>query len=120
MRCFNHPSIEAVGNCKSCHKGLCRGCVSDLGHGLACRGVHESEVELLNTIVSRSARIYSVTPKSLYIGPTFLAFMGLLFIGYSFAEGSNTFGLLFSMGAGFVVFSAALFLFNRRAYGRLK
>jgi len=120
VRCFNHPAVEAVGNCKSCHRGLCRECVSDLGHGLACRGVHESEVELLNAIVSRSARIYSVMPKSSYLGPMFLAFMGLTFIGYSYVEGNKAFGLLFFMGAGFVVFSVAIFFFTRRAYGRLK
>lgn len=120
MRCFNHPSIEAIGSCKACHKGLCMECAADLGHGLACKGAHESDVELLNSIISRSARIYSVTPKSRYIAPMFYAFMGLLLVGYSFAIRDRDLGLLFWMGAGFIAFSIVTFFLNRRAFGRLK
>jgi hypothetical protein len=120
MRCFNHASVEAIGNCKACHKGLCAQCVADLGHGLACKGIHEGDVELLHSILSRSARIYSVTPKSRYLAPAFYAIMGLLFLGYSFAVPDRAFGLLFWMGAALVTFSVAVFVFNRRAYGQLK
>lgn len=45
MKCFNHNEIDASGQCKHCYKGLCKKCVTDLGHGLACKGVHEAEVE---------------------------------------------------------------------------
>jgi len=47
MNCFNHPDIPAVGICKVCHKGLCKGCAFDLGHGIACKN-HREEVEVLN------------------------------------------------------------------------
>lgn len=117
MRCFNHPTNESIGTCKACHKGLCAECAEDLGHGLACKGRHEPDVELLNSIVARSARVYSVTPRSRYIAPLFGGFMGLVFLGYGFVGGGRTFGFLSLMGAGFLVYAVVLFLFNRRAFG---
>jgi len=79
MRCFNHPQSEAVGLCKSCSKGLCSACAADLDHGLACKGKHEEAVQILNGLVARSAKVYSVTPKSRFIAPLFYGFMGLIF-----------------------------------------
>jgi hypothetical protein len=26
MKCFNHSTVDAVGVCKHCNKGLCREC----------------------------------------------------------------------------------------------
>jgi hypothetical protein len=36
VKCFHHPSDDAVGLCKACGKGVCRACAVDLGEGLAC------------------------------------------------------------------------------------
>jgi hypothetical protein len=54
VRCYNHPEQQAVGSCKGCCKGLCKECAVDLGHGLACRGLHEDHVEALNTLIVRN------------------------------------------------------------------
>jgi hypothetical protein len=36
LKCFHHPTDDAVGLCKACGKGVCRVCAVDLGEGLAC------------------------------------------------------------------------------------
>ena len=69
MRCFNHAEREAVGSCKTCCKGLCSECAVGLGHGLACRNLHEARVEELNAMILRSARVSRVTPKNKYVAP---------------------------------------------------
>ena len=120
MRCFNHADREAVGSCKTCCKGLCGECAVDLGHGLACRNLHEARVEEINVMILRSARVSSVTPKNKYVAPIFYAFMGLLFSGYSLFSGEGVRGLLFPMGVGFLAFSAFCLRANLKAYGQIK
>jgi len=116
MRCFNHPQSDAVGLCKSCSKGLCSACAADLDHGLACKGKHEEAVQILNGLVARSAKVYSVTPKSRFIAPLFYGFMGLIFAIFGYAQGGIV-NLPFLMGIGFLVFAAVTYFFNRNAYG---
>jgi hypothetical protein len=36
MQCFTHPTEAAIGTCKSCGKGVCRGCAIEVDRGLAC------------------------------------------------------------------------------------
>jgi hypothetical protein len=118
MRCFNHPEREAVGICKSCSKGICSDCASDLGHGLACRDKHEPNVESLNTMIVRSSRVQATTTRAKYVAPAFTAFMGAMFLGYGyFKEGLS--GFLAPLGIGFLVYSVALFVANRKAWGRV-
>ena len=47
MRCFNHAEVRAVGLCKSCAKGICHDCLTDLGDGLACKAKCEEKVTAL-------------------------------------------------------------------------
>src|SRR5215472_6917885 len=44
MKCFTHQTVDAVGACKSCGKGLCPSCAVDLHFALSCRGDCESEL----------------------------------------------------------------------------
>ncbi len=57
MKCYNHPEENAVGLCKHCSKGLCKECLTDLSHGLACKNKHEAEVETLNELISRNQKL---------------------------------------------------------------
>lgn len=50
MKCFYHPDREAVGICSACSKGLCAGCATDMGRGLACRDRCEPEVRRLRDL----------------------------------------------------------------------
>lgn len=116
MRCFNHQDKDSVGSCKHCGKGLCHDCLTDLGHGLACRDTHEQAVESINTLITRNSQAQRMAPKIWYVVPTFTAFMGLVFAGYGLfsPRGPSTFTAI--LGLGFIAYSAVLFLTNYRAF----
>ena len=48
MECFYHAASSAVGVCKSCGRGLCRGCATEVANGLACPGRCEREASDVN------------------------------------------------------------------------
>lgn len=117
MRCFNHPEREAIGSCKACCKGLCPDCVADLGHGLACRGRHEEQVDSINLMIARNALLQSTSRKAKYATPAFTAFMGAIFLSYGYLhEGLNGFSV--PLGAGFLGYGVVIFFVNRRAFGQ--
>ena len=60
MKCFYHPSSEAVGICKNCPNGLCPECAADVGDGLACRGRCESKVTAVNALLEKSTSVSKV------------------------------------------------------------
>jgi len=117
MKCFNHSERDAVGTCKGCCKALCHDCAIDLGHGLACKGVHEAMVDTYNMIISKNARVYGNAQRNSLIGPAFYALMGALFLAYSLAQGDGIFGLLSLLGLAFLAFGAICFFINRKTFG---
>jgi hypothetical protein len=56
MRCYYHQDRDAVGLCKSCGKGLCADCQTDLGQGLACKARCEERVRGLIALIEHSVR----------------------------------------------------------------
>ncbi len=48
MQCYYHKTVQAVGICKNCQRGLCKKCAEVVGDALACRGDCEDHVALLN------------------------------------------------------------------------
>lgn len=38
MKCYNHPTADAVGVCKVCQKGICRECAIEHEIGIVCQG----------------------------------------------------------------------------------
>lgn len=117
MKCFNHPERDAVGSCKGCCKGLCHECAADLGHGLACKGVHEPMVETYNMIVSKNARMYGSAQRNSLVGPAFYALMGVLFLAYALTKGDGIFGFLSLLGLAFLAFGVICFYINRKTFG---
>lgn len=116
MRCFNHQDTDAVGACKHCGKGLCPACLTDLGHGLACRDSHEQAVESINTLITRNTQAQHIAPKTWFVVPAFTAFMGLVFAGYGIFSENRVSSFTTVMGIGFLVYAAVLFVANRRAF----
>ena len=83
MNCFNHPSEPAVGLCKSCCKALCRGCVTELENGLACRGTScEERVRLINRIIDNNKKVLSVANTQNRIAVTMTLGMGAAFCAF--------------------------------------
>ncbi len=54
MKCFYHNSIDAVGICKNCNRGVCSECAADLKNGIACKNRCESEVQAVNELINRN------------------------------------------------------------------
>jgi len=118
MQCFNHSDKSAVGLCKACGKGLCAECVSDLGFGLACRGVHEQRVTEMDNLISKNARLQNAVGGARYLAPIFLLFMGAVFTGYGLMQSRGKFLVL--MGVGFLIYGIYAFIANWRAFGNTK
>ena len=116
MLCFNHPDRQAIGVCRACQRGICKECTADLGHGLACKGKHEADVENLEHIVRQSTRIYAVTPKTRNAGPLFFGFMAAVFTVFGLIQGRGVTDLAFLLGIGFIAFAIYIYVYNKRAY----
>jgi len=117
MNCFTHQDRAAVGSCKACFKGLCVACAADLGHGLACKGLHEVRVGDIENIVSRHVLALKHGHKSSLIAPALYFFMGALFLTIGLFRSYSIEWFPVSMGGGFMVFGVITF-FNNRAFWR--
>jgi len=87
MECFYHEGIAAVGSCRSCLRGLCRGCAAESEGGLACRNRCEEMVAAVVATLRQSARFQSVSggllrsARGLWLGLTLVAaFVGLFVV----------------------------------------
>ena len=89
MKCFNHVSADAIGTCKSCGKGLCRECFTDLGKGLACRSRCEEDVRSLIEVIDRNVRYSSESIALVRSTRQTFGFVGALFL----ASGALALGL---------------------------
>ncbi len=80
MKCYNHADVDAVGTCKTCYKGICHSCLTDVGNGIACTATCVEEVKEINSLIERNKNIYKKASKTntnrgyLYTG------IGLIFI----------------------------------------
>ncbi len=59
MNCFNHRDRPAIGLCKSCLKGLCEDCLTEVHNGLACKGSCEDRVNIINRMLDSKSQIVS-------------------------------------------------------------
>ena len=86
MECFYHEGVTAVGSCRACLKGLCRGCATELEGGLACAGRCETMVRSVVATIQQSARYQGVSAgllrsaRGLWIGLTAVAAIVGLFV----------------------------------------
>lgn len=86
MKCFNHINVDSVGICKCCQRGICKECASDLGHGLACKGKHEADVELFSTLIERSKKKIELQPRAISAGNLSWLIMGIIFLGFGYYQ----------------------------------
>ena len=86
MECFYHEGATAVGSCRSCIKGLCRSCATELEGGLACAGRCENMVRSLVATIQQSTRYQGVSAgllrsaRGLWLGLTAVAALVGLFV----------------------------------------
>jgi hypothetical protein len=107
VKCFIHPSSEAIGTCKHCSKGTCPACVIDTGHGIACSKPCDEHVLLLASLMSSTTVATNINRGgAAYLIPAFLVFMGLVFAGHALFTGRSGQSLMFALvlGGGFIIF----------------
>ncbi|MCW2956614.1 MAG: hypothetical protein JWO69_1483 [Thermoleophilia bacterium] len=72
MQCYYHSESSAVGVCKNCQRGVCRGCAAEVPNGIACGGRCEQQATSIGRTMNESAH------SILIMGFVFIA-MGLMF-----------------------------------------
>jgi hypothetical protein len=106
MKCYNHLSIDAVGICKNCNKGLCKDCLTEVENGIACKETCVEEVNLINSLINRNKQSYKTVSSAHYKNAYIYCGFGLVFIMF----GLTTHGLTaFTMAVGIIFFIGAIF-----------
>ena len=94
MKCFNHPTVDAVGVCKSCGRALCHDCIAEVGLSCSCKGRCESMVTTLNDMVQRGSTAYLKTSASYRRIGILVVLLGCVFflsgIGGLFSQDPST------------------------------
>lgn len=106
MKCYYHPTTDAVALCKSCNRALCPACAVDVHPGTACKQRCEQDVTDLNTVIERSKTVYAKTGQAYKRNAISTLIIGIVFLG---------FGLLPILvngdyGASFMAVVGAIFL----------
>jgi len=112
VTCFNHPQQQAIGICKHCNRGLCQECATDLEHGLACKGRHEENVNEINMIVTKNAKILTSNKSRNYINLYYYLILGFLFMFFGYNDKNGLLNFAFVMGVGFIVMGLVIFVYN--------
>lgn len=116
MKCFHHSEIDAVGICKECNKGICTSCATDLGHGLACKGKHEPDVELIHNLISRQGKAIAMQQKSVMASNISWLIMGLIFLAFGLFQKIAFLTVFGGFCAAYWVYLAA---YNSAAFKKL-
>ncbi len=105
MRCFFHADKPAIGNCKSCQRGLCQECAVEYPQGLACSGRCEADVEALIDLIRRNVEAAGVGTqlllgyrRALFASAAFILLISAVFIVAAF-RGDTFHGFLFAFGS---------------------
>ncbi|HEX6962329.1 MAG TPA: hypothetical protein VF175_10710 [Lacipirellula sp.] len=102
MRCFRHPTNDAVGVCKNCGRGVCPQCAAEVDDSLACKGRCEEKVAEVNQLLKgapdarRSTALTHRRSGTTAIASGLLfAAMGAMFIKVGHNDFSTTLGYIF-------------------------
>lgn len=80
MKCYYHPTVDAVATCKSCCRALCRDCIAEVGLSCSCRGRCEADVSTLNDLVERGRTAYQKTSANYFRSGVFVTMLGVIFL----------------------------------------
>jgi hypothetical protein len=82
MKCYYHPTTDAVALCKSCSRALCPDCCADVPPGTACKGKCEEDVAALNMVIQRGKTAYQKTGKAYKRNSVVTLLLGLIFFAF--------------------------------------
>ncbi len=92
MKCFNHPTVDAVALCKSCSRGLCRDCVAEVELSCSCRNRCEEDVAAMNDLVERGRTAYQKTSATYFRSGLITLLLGSVFLvigGFGVTRGAG-------------------------------
>ena len=113
MNCFYHNSVDAIGICKNCNRGLCLECAADLVNGIACKNRCESEVEAVNELINRNKKSHEKANYAYTRNALVYLFLGLIFLAYGVSElRRNSVLIWLILPAGIVFLLGALFSYS--------
>jgi hypothetical protein len=120
MKCFYHPTIDAVALCKSCSRALCHECIAEVGLGCSCRNRCEADVATLNDLVERGRTAYQKTSATYFRTGLFTFLLGCVFFllgAFGATRGAGgEWGYFFLVtGALFLGWGISYFVSARRA-----
>lgn len=110
MECFYHQGAQACGICKSCQRGICKQCASEITNGIACKQKCEEQAIELDNLVSNSIKmqksselLVNTASAGMGTGELFNLVLGAIFAAYGIYE-NNMF--LTVLGGVFLLFGA--------------
>lgn len=114
MKCFYHEQRDAVALCKSCHRGLCPDCVSDVPPGVACREKCEDEVRAVNCMLEQGKRSFRANRKLLRSAAVVPFVFGVVFLGWGgvLIKDSNNGSAIVPLGIGILMLFWAITTFR--------
>ena len=87
MNCFYSPNQPAIGLCKSCLRGLSSEYATDVGDGLACKGICETRARKINLMVDSNSKVMAVANTQVQKNASFSIVAGVLFGAMGFFMG---------------------------------
>src|SRR4249919_3607413 len=114
MKCFVHSQAEAVGTCRTCHRGLCRDCAVAEPGFIACHGACAEQARRLESLVANNLQSYRVARGNWWLAPAFFAMFALIFLYFGFARFGGGINIATTMGVAFFIFSGAILVRNLR------
>lgn len=119
MECYYHEDRSACGICKSCQRGICRDCASEVSNGIACKASCETQAAELDAMITFSKNMEeksSLLINSVGIGTSelFNIVLGSLFFGFGLYEDKE---FIMYLGIAFLVFGALGIIRYFRAKG---
>ncbi len=110
MECFYHQGSQACGICKSCQRGVCKQCASEVNNGIACKQRCEDQAIELDNLVSNSIKmqesselLVNTASASIGAGELFNLVLGAIFAVYGIYEDTI---FLTVLGVAFLLFGA--------------
>ena len=119
MKCFYHPTVDAVATCKSCCRALCRDCIAEVGLSCSCRSRCEADVATLNELIERGRTAYQKTSATYFRSGIFVSLLGMIFVllgavGVSSSEHSEWSYFLLFIGIVFTGWGISHFVSAKR------
>lgn len=106
MKCYKHQNVDAIGLCKSCHKGVCLDCSVLVDGSVACEDSCKADVAQINSMLKQGQKVYKNMGKQWLPSIIINGIGGAFFLGfglYSYSSNSLFSWLLIGLGSIMII-----------------